>query len=122
MVAQKALASISSKETNMTSTPIFQTQVLNFLTTIPRGRVVTYGQIAQAIGHPGAARAVGNALHHNPDGNEYPCYKVVDSKGRLSGRFAFGGVAVQQERLMADGIEVVDNRVNLAKYQFRPVV
>ncbi len=100
----------------------FQTQVLNFLTTIPKGKVVTYGQIAEAIGYPGAARAVGNALHQNPDGDKYPCYKVVNSKGELSNRFAFGGIMVQQERLTADGIEVVNNRVNLDKYQFRPVV
>ena len=96
----------------------FQKQVLNYLTTIPKGKVVTYGQIAEAIGCPGGARAVGNALHHNPDGNKYPCYKVVNSKGQLSGRFAFGGVMVQQERLEADGIEVIGNRVDLSKYQY----
>ncbi len=98
----------------------FQNQVLNFLLTIPKGKVVTYGQIAEAIGYPGAARAVGNALHKNPDGEKYPCYKVVNSKGELSGRFAFGGIVVQQERLEADGIKVCDNRVNLDKYQFYP--
>lgn len=94
-------------------------QVLEYLLTIPKGKVVTYGQIAEALGHPGAARAVGNALHKNPDGDKYPCYKVVSSKGKLSGRFAFGGTMVQQERLEADGIEVANNRVNLNKYQFR---
>lgn len=51
----------------------FQAQVLNFLTTIPKGKVATYGQIAEAIGYPGGARAVGNALHRNPDGDKYPC-------------------------------------------------
>lgn len=94
-----------------------QDRVLQYLLTIPKGKVVTYGQIADAIGYPGAARAVGNALHKNPDGDKYPCYKVVNSKGELSGRFAFGGIMIQQERLEADGIEVVDNRVNLKKYQ-----
>ena len=96
----------------------FNIRVLQFLTTIPKGKVVTYGQIAEAIGCPGGARAVGNALHNNPDGNKYPCYKVVNSKGELSGRFAFGGITIQQERLEADGIEVIDNRVDLNKYQF----
>lgn len=96
----------------------FQTRVLEFLLTIPKGKVVTYGQIAEALGCPGAARAVGNALHKNPDGNKYPCYKVVNSKGELSGRFAFGGIMIQQERLEADGIEVINNQVDLDKYQF----
>lgn len=97
-----------------------QDRVLEYLTTIPRGKVVTYGQIADAIGCPGSARAVGNALHKNPDGNKYPCYKVVNSRGQLSGRFAFGGIMIQQERLEADGVEVANNRVDLSKFQFRP--
>lgn len=97
----------------------FQTQVLEYLLTIPKGKVVTYGQIAEALGCPSAARAVGNALHKNPDGDKYPCYKVVNSKGELSGRFAFGGIMVQQERLEADGVKVVNNCVDLNRYQFR---
>lgn len=106
-------------EADEMSSSTFQSQVLDFLTTIPKGKVVTYGQIAEALGNPGAARAVGNALHRNPDGVKYPCYKVVNSKGELSGRFAFGGIMVQQERLEKDGVEVINNRVSLAKYQLR---
>lgn len=98
---------------------MFEQEVLKYLQTIPAGKVVTYGQIAEAVGCPGGARAVGNALHKNPDGDEYPCYKVVNSKGELSGRFAFGGIMIQRERLEADGIEVVNNRVDLVKYQYR---
>lgn len=94
-----------------------QDRALAYLLTIPKGKVATYGQIAEAIGCPGGARAVGNALHHNPDGDKYPCYKVVNSKGQLSGRFAFGGIMIQQERLEADGIEVINNRVDLSRYQ-----
>lgn len=97
-----------------------QEKVLQYLTTIPRGKVVTYGQIAEAIGCPGGARAVGNALHKNADEMRYPCFKVVNSKGQLSGRFAFGGIMIQQERLESEGIIVENNRVDLQKYQFRP--
>lgn len=97
----------------------FQKQVLEFLLTIPRGKVVTYDQIADALGCPGAARAVGNALHNNPDGDKYPCYKVVNSKGELSGRFAFGDIMIQQERLEVEGIVVEHNRVDLNTYQLR---
>lgn len=95
----------------------FSLQVLNYLTTIPKGKVVTYAQIAAAIGRPGAVRAVGNALHQNTDGDKYPCYKVVNSKGELSDRFAFGGAFAQRIRLEADGIKVANNRVDLKKYQ-----
>lgn len=98
----------------------FDERVYDYLTTIPHGKVVTYGQIADALGNPGAARAVGNALHRNPNGDRYPCHKVVNSKGQLSGRFAFGGIMAQQERLEKDGIMVANNCVDLAKYQFCP--
>lgn len=83
---------------------------------IPRGRVATYGQIAELAGDKKMARAVGNALHHNPDPDMIPCYRVVNAKGELSGAFAFGGIHSQEALLRADGIEVVDGRVDLTKY------
>ena len=65
---------------------------------------------------PKMARAVGNALHKNPDPEHIPCYRVVNSKGELSGAFAFGGADEQANRLRADGIAVINNRVDLVKY------
>ena len=83
---------------------------------IPKGCVATYGQVAAMAGEPKMARAVGNALHKNPDPGHIPCYRVVNSKGELSGAFAFGGAEEQANRLRADGIEVIDNKVDLKKY------
>lgn len=83
---------------------------------IPRGRVATYGQVAELAGDKKMARAVGNALHHNPDPDTIPCYRVVNAKGELSGAFAFGGIHSQEALLRADGIEVADDRVDLTKY------
>lgn len=83
---------------------------------IPRGHVATYGQIAELAGDKKMARAVGNALHHNPDPDTIPCYRVVNAKGELSGAFAFGGIHSQEALLRADGIEVADGRVDLTKY------
>ena len=54
--------------------------------------------------------------HRNPDPDSIPCFRVVNSKGELSGEFAFGGSGAQQRLLEADGIEVVDGRVDLSKY------
>ena len=65
------------------------------------------------------ARAVGNALHKNPDPEHIPCFRVVNAKGELSGAVAFGGIDVQANRLRAEGIEVIDNRVDLKKYQWQ---
>ena len=83
---------------------------------IPKGRVATYGQVAQLAGDKKMARAVGNALHKNPDPDSIPCYRVVNAKGELAGEFAFGGDKAQQKRLEADGIEVTDGKVDLKKY------
>lgn len=83
---------------------------------IPKGCVATYGQIAQMAGNKGMARAVGNALHKNPDPDNIPCYRVVNSKGELSGAFAFGGAERQEELLKADGIEVINGKVSLKEY------
>ena len=83
---------------------------------IPRGKVATYGQIAALAGNPKGARAVGNALHKNPSPDTIPCYRVVNSEGKLSGRFAFGGPEIQKQMLENDGIEVIDYAVDIRKY------
>lgn len=83
---------------------------------IPKGHVATYGRIAEMAGEPKMARAVGNALHKNPDPENIPCFRVVNSKGELSGAFAFGGENEQAKRLMEDGVEVVEGKVDLEKY------
>ena len=66
-------------------------------------------------GNKRMSRAVGNALHNNPDPDHIPCFRVVNSKGCLSGNFAFGE-GVQERLLMEDGIEVKDGKVDLKKY------
>ena len=88
------------------------------LLTIPRGKVVTYGTLAEMLGNRRMARVVGNALHSNPDGEKYPCYKVVNSKGELSRAYAFGGIDEQKRRLEADGIVVENGKVDLKRYGY----
>ena len=96
---------------------VMKEKVYEFLKTIPKGKVATYGQIAEYLGNKNLARVVGNILHNNPDEKEYPCYKVVDSKGNLSEKYAFGGIEKQREKLEKEGIPVVDYKVDLAKYK-----
>ena len=83
---------------------------------IPKGKVATYGQVAAMAGNPKMSRAVGNALHKNPDPASIPCFRVVNSKGELSGAFAFGGAGRQQALLEADGVEVTGGKVDLQKF------
>ena len=86
---------------------------------IPKGKVATYGQVAELAGNPKMARAVGNALHKNPKPGIIPCHRVVNSGGELAGAFAFGGCDAQAALLKAEGVEVVEGKVDLKKYQMK---
>jgi O-6-methylguanine DNA methyltransferase len=85
---------------------------------IPYGKVATYGQIAELAGDKKMARAVGNILHKNPDPDNIPCFRVVNSKGELSGAFAFGGAKKQEELLLSEGVEVINGKVDLKRFQW----
>ena len=84
---------------------------------IPKGKVATYGQVAAMAGNPKMSRAVGNALHKNPQPGIIPCHRVVDSKGHLADEFAFGGAGVQARLLADEGVETMAGIVDLKKYQ-----
>ena len=81
-----------------------------------KGMWQTYGQVAAMAGNPKMSRAVGNALHKNPDPENIPCFRVVNAKGELAGAFAFGGEGNQAKLLEEDGVVVVDGKVDLDVY------
>lgn len=84
---------------------------------IPKGRVATYADVAEMAGDRKMARAVGNALHKNPDPSTIPCHRVVNSKGELAGEYAFGGAWKQAQILESEGVEITEGKVNLKKYR-----
>lgn len=86
---------------------------------IPYGMVATYAQIAELAGDRKMARAVGNALHKNPEPGVIPCHRVLNAAGECSGSFAFGGAGAQEKLLLAEGVEVVNRKVDLQKYQWK---
>lgn len=94
-------------------------EVYEYLRTIPKGKVVTYGQIAEYLGDKHLARVVGNILHVNSDPDYYPCFRVVNREGRLAEHFGDGGKDGQKRRMERDGIEVVNYKVDLEKYQWK---
>lgn len=97
----------------------FFDRVYKYVARVPRGKVVTYGQVAAAIGAPRCARQVGWALHVNPQPGIIPCHRVVNREGRLAPAFAFGGTDAQARLLEAEGVEVRDGFVDLEKYLWR---
>ena len=98
----------------------FFDRVYRVLRQVPKGKVVTYGQIAYAIGAPRCARQVGYALHANPEPITIPCHRVVNKSGRLAPAFAFGGEEVQAKLLQGEGVEVSkESIVDLKKYLYQ---
>ena len=93
-------------------------RVYEYVKTVPRGKVVTYGQVAAAIGAPRCARQVGWALHVNPEPGVIPCHRVVNREGRLAPAFAFGGPEVQASLLEEEGVQVEGGYVDLNKYRW----
>lgn len=85
----------------------FKLQVYKLVKKIPKGKVMTYGQIAQKLGRPKAAKTVGNILHQNSS-LRVPCHRVVNKEGRIALRFVFGGAKEQKRRLLLEGIKFKD--------------
>ena len=77
----------------------FQREVWGRMARIPAGSVLTYGELAKSIGHPGASRAVGAACSVNPLAIVFPCHRVIGARGKLTG---FGGGLRMKEKLLAD--------------------
>ena len=88
---------------------------------IPEGCVATYGQVAALAGSRRWSRVVGYALHANPDPEHIPCHRVVNRLGEVSRAFAFGGENRQIQLLEAEGVEFVDGKVDLKRFQWKRV-
>ena len=97
----------------------FFERVYEFVKKVPKGKVVTYGDVARAIAAPRCARQVGWALHCNPQQGVIPCHRVVFADGSLTSGFAFGGIDIQKAMLLSEGVEVSDDyKINLKKFRW----
>ncbi len=82
----------------------FQKKVWSRLLKIPKGKVMTYKELAKSIGLPNATRAVANAVGANPCAPMIPCHRVVRSDGTLGGYSGKGGVKTKKALLLKEGI------------------
>ena len=96
------------------------TRIWKTVQLVPSGRVASYGQIADLAGLPGRARLVGKALGTVPEGMLVPWYRILRSNGQLA--FAPGSVEAGEQtgRLQEEGVVVLNNRVRLGDYQWKP--
>ncbi|MHA1754325.1 MAG: MGMT family protein [Candidatus Odinarchaeia archaeon] len=93
----------------------FMLRVYEITSKIPKGYVLTYGKIAELLGSLKYARAVGRALNLNPfPSDKVPCHRVVMSSGKIGGYAK--GVDLKVKMLIEEGVEIVNNKVNLKKH------
>jgi methylated-DNA-protein-cysteine methyltransferase related protein len=97
-----------------------QAKILSVVRSIPVGKVVSYGQIAIALGMPRAARLVGQVMSKMEDFEDFPWWRVLNNKGYISIRGnEFATKRVQKELLEAEGIEVSEEfTIQIEKYRF----
>jgi len=86
----------------------FARRVYDFTRGVGPGRTTTYGELARALGEPGAARAVGHALGANPFAIIVPCHRVLGADGRAGGFSARGGVATKLRLLLIERARLGD--------------
>src|SRR3989454_6185488 len=85
----------------------------------PAGRVTTYGWIGKAVGYPRGARMIGWIMNESPEG--VPAQRVINSKGELSGSWAFGQQGKMRQLLEAEGVIFsADERVDMKRYGWDP--
>jgi methylated-DNA-protein-cysteine methyltransferase-like protein len=91
------------------------------VTRIPRGRIATYGQVAQLAGMPGQARQVGYALGALPDESRVPWHRVINARGEVSSRSDPTFEAIQRQLLEREGVVFdEDSRVSFSRFRWRP--
>lgn len=98
----------------------FRDRVIEIVGAVPRGNVVTYGQVALLAGAPRAARQVGMVLHGLGESENVPWQRVINSQGKLS-TYRIGAGELQRKLLEVEGIEFDgEDRVDLPRFRWDP--
>jgi methylated-DNA-protein-cysteine methyltransferase-like protein len=87
---------------------------------IPKGCVANYGQVAEISGIPRGARQVGYALRHTPKDLELPWHRVITSSGKIAFDPDSRHFKTQRERLLEEGVAVINGKVDMSKYRWDP--
>lgn len=87
----------------------------------PAGRVTTYGWLGKALGYPRGARMIGWIMNETPPDQQIPAQRVINSKGELSGSWAFGQRGKMRQLLEQEGITFSeDEKIDLKRYSWDP--
>jgi O-6-methylguanine DNA methyltransferase len=86
---------------------------------IPAGRIISYAQLAERLGNPGAVRAVGTALGKNRVPLIIPCHRIITTTGKIGGFSAHGGTAAKETLLACEGVSLAKPRLLTTSAQWR---
>ncbi len=103
-------AKLDGIDLDMRSVPPFHRKVYDAARAVGPGMTLSYGDIAERVGSPGAARAVGQALKKNPFAIIVPCHRVLAAGGKIGGFTANGGISTKQRLLALEGTELAKPR------------
>jgi methylated-DNA-protein-cysteine methyltransferase related protein len=122
MAKQPSILKANSVKGCPADAPSFRERVYELVLRIPRGRVMTYGQVARVLGAGYDARAIGNVMHATPDdGRNIPWHRVINAQGGISTAGMTTPPDLQQRLLEAEGVAFNEkNRCDLTKYLWAP--
>jgi len=101
--------------------PTIAERIWQVIAMIPKGRVATYGQVAELAGLPGGARRVGRVLSQLPNGSRIPWHRVINASGGISLPPRSGGYARQKRRLEREGVRFnASGRIALRRFKWNP--
>ena len=103
-----SIDSLADVPLDMSNVPLFNQRVYDIARSIAPGQTLSYGEVAAKMGDPGAARAVGQALGHNPFAPIVPCHRVLAAGKRSGGFSAGGGVTTKLRMLQIEGAQLGD--------------
>jgi len=98
----------------------FFEKVYSIVSKIPYGKVTTYGVIAEYLGLKSSARMVGWALNSAKYDLSLPCHRVVNRNGELTGKRYFPSPTMMRELLESEGVEFINDAVNIDKHLWKP--
>jgi methylated-DNA-protein-cysteine methyltransferase-like protein len=106
----------AKRKTRQAAPPTNAGLILTAVKRIPRGRVSTYGAIAELAGLPRRARLVGTVLRQTPSSRDLPWYRVINASGRISFPVGSDAYSRQRKKLEAEGVVFSGGRVAMARY------
>jgi methylated-DNA-protein-cysteine methyltransferase-like protein len=110
---------VSSPQTTTLDFKQWRKSVWQVVQGIPRGHVLTYGEVARLAGKSRWARRVSQAMRRTPRGVELPWHRVVNAQGRISLPADSHGYREQKDRLEEEGVVFLDGRIDLDRYGYR---